>query len=108
MPKAPDASARIRRSGDGKFVVDGELSHTSVPELWELGRTDFGQDREVDIHLGAVTRCDSAGAAMIVDWIRSIEERGGRVRLHGVPAQMRAIFHVSDLDELLPFDAADG
>ncbi|HEB99345.1 MAG TPA: STAS domain-containing protein, partial [Thiotrichales bacterium] len=49
-----------------------------------------------------VGRADSAGLALLVEWMREARRQGREIRFLGMPAQMSAIAEVSGLSELLP------
>jgi phospholipid transport system transporter-binding protein len=51
--------------------------------------------------LRAVTRADSAGLALMVEWLREARRRGGRLEVVNMPDQMFGIAHMSKLDRVL-------
>ena len=53
------------------------------------------------LDLSGVSRCDSAGVAMVVEWVAFRRSTGGALAVQGMPGQMRAILDVSDLVELV-------
>jgi phospholipid transport system transporter-binding protein len=53
------------------------------------------------IDLSGVTAGDSAGLAVLVEWMSAAGERGASVRYEAVPPQIVAIARISDLEELL-------
>lgn len=90
---------------DGGLAVHGDLDFQSVPALWQQVAERLAADGgsgELLIDLAAVGHSDSAGVALLVDWLRRAQAGGRRLRLRNVPAQMRAIIRVSSLEELLP------
>lgn len=86
----------------GHIDVSGELTFTTVNELLESAPVLFAPISMLDIDLADVTRSDSAGLALLIDWMRSAKQMNKNIVFHNIPAQMLAMAHASGLDELLP------
>ncbi len=72
-----------------------------------LERTDelFVQAPEIRLDLSAITRVDSAGLALLLEWLRRAREIGRPLFLDHVPEQMRSLIEVTNLDQVLPLSA---
>lgn len=92
---------RIERSASGAFAVSGPMTFESVPELAREGAGVLVGGENVELDLGRVTRTDSAGLALLVEWIRLARSHGATVELRNVPEQMLAIAQTSNLENLL-------
>ncbi len=90
------SAARIE-GGEGRFAVSGTLTRDSVTELWRLGAEEFSGQPSVELDLAQVSKCDSAGVAMLVDWLGIARRKGQELHFRSVPAQMLAIAQVCDL-----------
>ena len=95
------ASARVSRDGD-ILRVQGELNFDSVAELWETTEALFADTPLLRIDLSGVSRSNSAGVALLVQWLRQARRRQRELLFVDIPAQMRAIIRVADLETLLP------
>ncbi len=96
------AEASARRSGD-TVQVHGELDFDSVAHLWEATETLFQAAEPVCcIDLGGVQHSNSAGVALMVEWLGQARRRQWPLRFVNVPRQMRAIIEVADLETVLP------
>ncbi len=95
------ASARVSRDGD-ILRVQGELNFDSVAELWETTEALFADTSLLRIDLSGVSRSNSAGVALLVQWLRQARRRQRELLFVDIPAQMRAIIRVVDLETLLP------
>ena len=87
---------------DGSFVIDGELVFDTVPDLLLSSRPLFetpGATIGLDLH--GVTRGDSAGLALLVEWLRAARQGGKTITFRNIPDQMIALAKVSGLDALL-------
>ncbi len=91
----------------GGLRVSGELVFETVPELLEQGRVLFEEGAPgFELDLGGVTRADSAGLALLVEWMRIAHRRHRNIVFRNVPEQMLAIARVSGLEEILPLASA--
>jgi len=94
--------SQISPQNNGGFAISGELVFDTVPDLVANGRAMFESDGgTVAIDLAQVTRADSAGLALLIEWRRVALGRGKAVAFKNVPAQMIDIAKVSGLDTLL-------
>lgn len=95
-------AARIEARGPGHYMLCGELSFATVPDLLEQGTGVLrGSTGPVTMDLGEVTRSDSAGLALLVAWVRAARGAGVPLSFHNVTPQLRAIAQVSGVDVLL-------
>jgi phospholipid transport system transporter-binding protein len=95
------ASAMIERDGD-TLRVRGELNFASVADLWRATGPLFATDPPTRVDLGEVSHSNSDGVALLVDWLGQARHRQRALVFFNVPAQMRAIIQVADLDTVLP------
>ena len=54
--------------------------------------------------MNAVERTDSAGLALLLEWVRQGARANTKVILSHVPTQLRSMIDVSGLDQLLTID----
>jgi len=98
------SEASLERAAAGRFRLRGELDFASVPALARRGRELFVDGGEVRVSLDGVERADSAGLALLVEWLREARRRQRQIRFTGVPAQMLSLARVSGVDELLALE----
>lgn len=97
---------RIEETGHGSWMLAGELSFSTVPALMD-GMDIKSADRNcISIDLGGVTRSDSAGLALLVEWLRESERLGKTITFLNMPVQMQSIARVCGLEGILPADTA--
>ena len=94
--------ARIEVGEGGRLSVNGDLTFISVPGVIRDGEHLIGQGATVSLDLSGVQRADSAGVALLVEWMRVAARREATLTLLNMPAQMLAIARVSGLDSILP------
>lgn len=93
--------ASIERRDGGRFGVCGPMTFDSVSGLWSASRGLFAGGEVLQIDLSEVTHTDSAGLALLVEWLREAAQRGARLELSNLPAQLVAIAGASNLERLL-------
>jgi phospholipid transport system transporter-binding protein len=94
------AAATAERDG-ATLRVCGELNFASVAELWRASGPLFATDPPTRIDLGGVSHSNSAGVALLVEWMAQVRRHQRELVFLNVPAQMRAIIQVADLDAVL-------
>lgn len=100
------AEGRFEALGGGNYRAAGELTFETVPGVWERSRGMFEADQaEVAVELSDVARVDSAGLALLIEWVRAAREAKAAIRFRDIPEQLLAIARVSGVEEILPLDA---
>lgn len=98
------AASLAAGDSEGCFDLAGELSFESVPALLAQSEPLFDGCPRLCIGLAGVSRSDSAGLALLIEWVRRARGRGQPIRLLEMPPQMQDIVRVSGLDTVLPFE----
>lgn len=105
---SPTATSRPRMNetmleatAAGRFRLAGELSFETVPPLVRRGRSLFEAEGDVSLDLAEVTRADSAGVALLIEWRREARRQGRNIQFENIPPQMQAIARLSRVDQLL-------
>lgn len=92
----------LRAGPEGRLLLEGELSFKTVVKLLADFQALPDQGNEIQIDLQGVSRADSAGLALLVEWMRNAQTLGKSIRFLNIPQQMLAIARVSSLDQVLP------
>ena len=87
---------------NGVINVSGELTFNTVSQIVTAAPGLFEKLSNLEIDLVNVSRSDSAGLALLVDWVRYAKNTNKNIVFHNMPTQLLAIAHASGLDELLP------
>ncbi len=95
-------SIKLQRMGNGHYRLRGELDYESVPVVWRVGLDTFAADEAVEIDLERISRSNSAGLALLIEWQREMKKAGKTITYTNMPAQMLAIARASSLDQILP------
>lgn len=95
-------NGQIRAKGHNTYELVGPLDFGTVSGLRLEGFGLLDERPELVFDLGGVERADSAGLALLLEWLREAQRRGTEFRLQNMPPQMSAIARTSGLDTLLP------
>jgi phospholipid transport system transporter-binding protein len=93
--------AKLESLGAGRFRVSGVLDASTAREVLEQSESRFEQFKELDVDLGGVGESDSAGLALLIEWLRMARLGGQAIRFANVPAQIEALARISEVDDLL-------
>jgi phospholipid transport system transporter-binding protein len=96
---------RIEDQGGGRFLLHGVLNFETIPAVLAASNGLFTNATVCDIDFADVTHSNSAGLALLVEWMRRAARNGIRIRFLNIPEQMMNIARVSSLDEILPLGA---
>jgi len=87
---------------EGTIKVHGPLTFATVPGLFMESNSIIKSASEtITIDLQDVSRTDSAGLALLVEWLRAA---GSHARFVNVPAQLRRLIDVSGLTRAFGID----
>lgn len=81
--------------------IEGELDVDNVPARLRQSAGWFDRDRDTVLDLGGVTRADSAGVALLLEWIREADKAGAALHFSNAPPQMRAIIDFCSLGNVI-------
>jgi phospholipid transport system transporter-binding protein len=91
----------IQRVADGRLEASGVLGYVTAGRALPAGLTLIPKGSTCTIDLSRVTEADSAGLAVLVEWLATARSRGTVIRYEGIPAQILAVARISDLESLL-------
>lgn len=100
------SNARIEALGAGRFRVSGVLNAATVTDLLKQSRERFAGVPQVEVDLAAVTEGDSAGLALLLEWLRQARLAKQEIHFRNMPAQIGALARISEVDDLLSSSAA--
>lgn len=86
---------------DARARVRGALEFRTVTALLPLGTDAIEQGRAAAIDLSGVTLSDSAGLALLIEWLSIAQAAGHALRYENIPSQLRQLSALSDVDELV-------
>jgi phospholipid transport system transporter-binding protein len=101
-PASNHTTARLEQQGPGRYVLSGDLNFHTVPDVWQQGKALFGQGTSVAVDLSGVGHCNSAGLALLIEWMRNAQTGNQSISFQNLPPQMRDIATVCGVADKLP------
>jgi phospholipid transport system transporter-binding protein len=86
---------------EGRARVGGALEFRTVTALLPSGTEAIEQGRASALDLAGVTLSDSAGLALLIEWLSVAKAAGRTLRYENIPSQLRQLSVLSDVDELI-------
>ena len=94
---------RLQINNDGRYSLPEALTFATTPRLYlQTGEMFNTPLPRLTFDLAGVTRVDSAGLALLLEWLREARRRGKEIRFQNIPGQLAAIAKVSGLNDILP------
>ena len=87
--------------GDGHFALAGEMSFETAERILQVSERPFEEHTRLEVDLSGVTMSDSAGLALLLEWITWANHTVREIRYSGMPDRVLAIAKTTEVDELL-------
>jgi phospholipid transport system transporter-binding protein len=95
------AAFRIETAGPGRLLASGELGFATAARALDDGLVLMSSGQAWTVDLAGVTAGDSAGLAVLVEWLSVARARGATLNFAAVPSQILAVARIADLEDLL-------
>jgi phospholipid transport system transporter-binding protein len=91
----------IKDLGDGCFALSGEMTFKTAGQLLQDSEHLFEDHTRIEMDLGGVDKTDSAGLALMLEWITWANHTVREIRFTNVPEKIDAIAKTTEVDHLL-------
>src|SRR5689334_7512063 len=95
----------IREAEPGRVTIAGELTFATARAArltgLEVLESVRGKAQSIVLDCSLVSRADSAGLAVLLDWLAWSRRKAQPLRLENLPASLLAIARISEVDGLL-------
>ena len=93
----------ITAGGEGRLAVRGPLTFATARRARELGRHAIAAaaPAALEIDCSGVSAADSAGLAVLIDWLAAARRAQRQLRFTHLPAGLAALGRISEVEELL-------
>lgn len=82
-------------------VVAGALTFETVPGLYQNSARWFEGAGDLILDLAQVERADSAGLALLIEWLRRAQAANRTLRFANIPAQVQTLIRINGLQDAL-------
>jgi phospholipid transport system transporter-binding protein len=95
------ADFHISDNSDGHFHLEGEMTFQTAGKVLRVSERLFDEHTQIELDLGGVTDTDSAGLALMLEWITWANHTVREIRFVNVPEKIDAIAKTTEVDHLL-------
>jgi len=91
----------FRDLGEGRFALEGEMTFGTAAAILRESIEHFADHTLLEVDLGGVTKTDSAGLALLLEWITWANHTVREIRFTNMPDKVTAIARVTEVEDLL-------
>ena len=82
-------------------TVEGELDFNSAKLVLESVSPHIKENASLVIDLAGISRANSAGLALMIEWLATARRSGSTVTFHHIPDGLRQLASVCQVDRLI-------
>ena len=91
----------VRSLGEGRFELHGPLTFATATSALDQSRESFAAYDRLHVDLAGVEQADSAGLALLLEWVNWARHYVREIHYENIPAQIRAIAEISEVETML-------
>lgn len=99
MPPVNDFE--LQDHGHGRFSLSGAMNFETAEEILRASEKPFEEHTQLGIDLSGVTDCDSAGLALLLEWVTWANHSVREISFTGIPEKVQAIAKTTEVEPLL-------
>ena len=96
------SSSQLQQVAAGQFLISGDLDFRTVPDVLKASQSLFANNNSLTIDLSGVESSNSAGLALLLEWMRYADLNAHSITFLNLPDQMKEIAQLCGVDEKLP------
>ena len=90
----------IKQQANGRYDIIGHLTFATINNKTSIVLKP-DDDATISLNFDHIETSDSAGLALIIEWLKSAHKRQITLRLKNLPEQILSLAKLSDVDTLL-------
>ncbi len=87
--------------GGGNFEITGDMSFETAEFILRASQRVFEQHENVRVDMSAVEKADSAGLALLLEWMSWARQGVAKIDFVAIPASVLAIAQTAELENLV-------
>ncbi len=88
--------------GSTRYALEGVLDFQTVPRLLSAGERMLAGEGPLDLDLDGVSEANSAGLALLLEWIDLAGRHQRPLRLYNLPESLAKLAALANVGPLLP------
>jgi phospholipid transport system transporter-binding protein len=96
-------NVQVVEASPDRLNVSGALTFETARAAYEAGLRTLsnGSQSPLQVDCGAVTESDSAGLAVLIEWLAAATKAGRKLQFQNLPDGIRAAAQISDVTGML-------
>lgn len=101
--RAGSDSVEIVAVSPDRFAIRGALTFRTARRANESARRTLADcpAESIEVDCAGVAESDSAGLAVLLNWLARAQRAGRGLRFSNLPAEIHALARISDVDEIV-------
>ncbi|MGB5334579.1 MAG: STAS domain-containing protein [Woeseiaceae bacterium] len=95
------SSYTLEDLGEGRFALSGEMTFDTAERILKESEEPFEAHTQLEIDLSGVSDSDSAGLALLLEWVTWANHTVREIRFEGMPDRVLAIARTTEVEKLL-------
>ncbi len=87
--------------GEGRFALSGEMTFDTAEQILRESEEPFEEHTQLEIDLSGVTQSDSAGLALLLEWVTWANHTVREIRFVALPERVLDIAKTTEVEKLL-------
>lgn len=87
--------------GEGRFALSGTMGFRTADQILRESESLFEEHTRIEVDLAGVTETDSAGLALLLEWITWANHTVREIRFLNTPEKITAIARTTEVEDLL-------
>ena len=95
------SSFELEDRGEGRFALRGDMTFDTAERILRASEEPFEEHTQIEVDLSGVKRADSAGLALLLEWITWANHTVREICFVDMPERVLAIAKTTEVDSLL-------
>jgi len=87
--------------GEGRFRLSGNMGFQTAGRILRESEAMFEEHTRIEVDLGGIEHTDSAGLALLLEWITWANHTVREIRFLNTPEKINAIARTTEVEDLL-------
>jgi phospholipid transport system transporter-binding protein len=92
---------KLEDQGGGRFTLSGRMAFDTAGQILRESEGPFQEHTRIEVDLSGVDETDSAGLALLLEWITWANHTVREIRFTEMPEKINAIAKTTEVDHLL-------
>ena len=92
---------KLKDLGGGRFTLSGRMAFDTAGQILRDSEGPFAEHTRIEVDLASVDETDSAGLALLLEWITWANHTVREIRFTEMPGRIKAIAKTTEVEHLL-------